>query len=321
VDTSSGTGRAPTYDVVIVGGGPAGLNAALVLARARRQVVVVDAGQPRNAAAREMHGFLTRDGISPLELLAAGRLELARYGVAFIEGRVVAAEAVQPSPAYPHQTGFTLETKEGNRLVGRKLLLATGVSDDVPELPGVRECYGRTVHHCPYCDGWEHRGKHLLAVANTAKESVGLGLSLRSWSDTVTVLTNGMPADDRGRRKLHANGIKLREEPVLAVRHTNGQLHSVELAAGEPVRADALFFNTAARANATEILRVLGCEMDPKGVACSSGKQKTNVPGLYLAGDADGDVQFVIVAAAEGATAAVAINRELQQEDRSLSEG
>ena len=304
------------YDAVVVGGGPAGLNAALMLGRACRQVVVIDAGRPRNSAARQMHGFLGRDGTHPSELLAAGREEVGRYGVEMIGDLVSSAEIIDKSATYPYESGFAITTSQGRRLASRKLLLATGVWDELPDLPGVKECYGTTVHHCPYCDGWEHRGKHLLAFATTAKGSIGLGLSLRGWSEKVTVLTNGQDVSRRERRRLCNNEIAFREEVVLGFKQSAGRLEAVQLAGGEYVVADAMFFNTAMRPNSAELLRDLGCRLDGNGLARTRGKQKTNVKGLYLAGDADGDVQFVIVAAAEGATAAVAINRELQDEDR-----
>ena len=305
------------YDVVIVGGGPAGLSAALLLGRSCRRVLVIDAGRPRNAAARELHGFLSRDGATPQELKRLGRTEVAKYGVEIIDDSATTAECVCRSSQHPFKTGFQLKTRGGKAFTCRKLLFATGLCDEIPDFPGVRECYGNSVHHCPYCDGWEHHGEHLLAYGKGAKEAAGLGLSLRGWSEHVTVLTDGDALHMDDKKDLDRNQVDYSEESIVRFVHSDGKLQGVELKQGGIVSATAMFFNTARNAHCN-LPRSLGCEFDDDGTACTSGKQKTNLPGLYLAGDADGDVQFVIVAAAEGATAAVAINRELQDEDRGM---
>src|SRR5688500_1184089 len=160
------------YDVVIVGGGPAGLSAALVLGRCRRRVLLCDAGTPRNARARELHGYLTRDGIAPLELLRAGRGELRPYGVELREVRV-ADIAIAPD-------GFTVSLAEGPGIDARTVLIAGGVTDRLPDVPGLDECYGISAHHCPYCDGWEEREKTLTVIGNGAS-GTGLALALKTW--------------------------------------------------------------------------------------------------------------------------------------------
>ena len=303
------------YDVIIVGGGPAGLSAALMLGRARRKVIVIDAGKPRNAAAKHFHGYLGRDGQSPRDLLSDGRKEVARYGVELLDDVTTAADALPQSPNQPFATAFVVRTEGGKSLFGRKILFATGMCDEIPDLPGFRECYGASVHHCPYCDGWEHRDKHLLAYAEDAEKAVGLALALRGWSDRVTALTNGMPLSDDERNSLTKNAIGYREETVVRLLHDGQQLSGVNLGPGGVLEADALFFNTNQRSHC-DLPRCLGCTFDQETDDGTHEKQRTNVSGLFLAGDADGDVQFVIVAAGEGATAAVAINRELQEEDR-----
>ena len=310
---------ADIYDVIIVGGGPAGLSAALVLGRACRRVLVIDSGQPRNAAAREMHGYLGHDGIRPRDLLDIGRKEIARYGVEFVQDRACQAESAPKSGDQPFRTGFRIETEKGRSALCRKLLFATGMCDELPDLPGIKECYGVSVHHCPYCDGWEHRGKQLAALGQTASAAAGLGLSLRTWSKAVTVLTNGEALDEKSKTQLKKNGIASCQERIRRFVHEGETLQAVELDSGERLELDAVFFSTTQREHC-DLPRKLGCRFEEtktaEVVATSPKKKCTNVPGLFLAGDADGDVQFVIVASAEGATAAVAINRELQDEDQ-----
>lgn len=298
------------HDVIIIGGGPAGLSAALVLGRARRDVLVIDAGRPRNAASREMHGYLSRDGIAPAELLEIGREEIERYGVRFIRGEATGASklgAGRFSVTYASEGG-------GGTAESRRLLLAIGVVDDVPRIEGIDELYGVSVHHCPYCDGWEHNDERLVAYGK-GDAAVGLALMLRTWSERVTACTDGeMPSKEKA-AQAQSNGIGIRTERVTRLRGKEGRLESVDFETGATIEADALFFNT--RQKVTEgIAKKLGCKFKDNGGVETSDRQCTNIKGLYLAGDADKDVQFVIVAAAEGAIAAVSINRELQDEDR-----
>jgi len=301
-------------DVLIVGGGPAGLGAALILGRARRSVVVVDAGRPRNAAARSMHGFSTRDGINPREFLDLARKELAKYGVELLADEVEAVEKSAPShPRY--QTAFTAATISGRRFLARKVLFATGTCDDVPGLPGVAACYGATVHHCPYCDGWEHRDRRLSAFSSEADKAVGLGLLLLGWSKDVTVLTHGSPPSQEDRKKASANGLRIVESKVARLLHEGEVLRGVAFDDGSSIEADALFFNTG-QSQTCDLPQKLGCKVDRLELLKATDKQQSGIPGVFLAGDAEGDVQFVIVAAAEGAKAAVAINKELQEEER-----
>jgi thioredoxin reductase len=306
------------FDAVIIGGGPAGLSAALLLGRACRRVVLIDAGEPRNAAARELHGFLSRDGIPPRELLRLGRAEVERYGIVLIDDRVISAHCLCDRTAHAGGAGFSVQCASGREFTGRKLLFASGTCDTLPELPGIKECYGASVHHCPYCDGWEHRQQRLLACGDTADHAAGLGLALKTWSNRVLVLTNGEPLPQDQHDHLRANQISWREERVLRLVHDGDRLRAVELSIGEVIEADALFFNTP-QTPRCDLACQLGCQLDDAARVQTSDKQRTNVPGIFFAGDADGDVQFAIVAAAEGATAAVAINRELQDEDESAA--
>ena len=301
------------YEVIIVGGGPAGLSAALLLGRSCRRVLVCDSGHPRNAAARTMHGFLTRDGIAPAELLQLGRDELACYDVEFRQAEVVAARRRGEADAGGHELAFVVTLDNGEHLFCRKLLLTTGLRDELPAIEGLQPLYGASVHHCPYCDAWEHRGQRLAAYGQGPAAS-GLALSLRTWSEHVTACTDGEPLDPEYQQHLRRNGIDWRQERVVRAVGEAGQLKRIEFDQGPPLECDALFFNTNT-VQQSELAAMLGCKTRDELVH-THGKQRTGVPGVFLAGDADGDVQFAIVAAAEGARAAVAINHELQDEDR-----
>ncbi|HZW10470.1 MAG TPA: NAD(P)/FAD-dependent oxidoreductase [Phycisphaerales bacterium] len=292
------------YDVVIVGGGPAGLSAALVLGRCRRRVAVCDARRPRNRRAEAVHGFITREGLPPLELLRLAREDVGAYGVEHREAEVTGG-ACEPDGT------FTVVLSTGERLHSRKLLLATGMRDEAPAIEGVDRFYGRSVHHCPYCDGWEHRDGSLAAYGK-GSAAVGLALALLTWSPRITACTDGEPIEDAERQRAHRHGIAIREERPVRL-EGGDRLERVVFASGEPLECSGLFFNTAQRQQ-SDLAERLGCTVR-HGAVQTTARQGTGVPGLFLAGDADKDVQFVIVAAGEGATAAVAINKELQEED------
>ncbi len=299
------------FDVAIVGGGPAGLSAAIVLARCRRTVVVFDDGKPRNYAAREVHGYLGLEGISPWNLREAGRKQALHYGATHVDGKVCRLQRVENSQHWP--TLFEVATETGEPILARKLLLATGVVDVLPNIANIEQYYGTTVHHCPYCDGWEHRDQHLVALGQ-GKRAVGLALMLRTWSDRVTACTQGEVITQDEARQLRQLGIEWREEVATALHGADGKLQEIAFTEGPPLACDALFFNTD-QYQRSLLPQYLGCELDAAGQIVTRGKQGTGSPGLFLAGDADGDVQFAIVAAAEGAIAATAIHRELQDED------
>jgi thioredoxin reductase len=291
------------YDVVVVGGGPAGLSAALVLGRCRRRVLVCDAGTPRNAVASALHCYLTRDGLPPLELLRIGREQLRPYDVELRDVRV--ADVTRSAD------GFVVTLEGAHAVHAHSILLATGVRDVLPEVAGIDECYGISVHHCPYCDGWEHSGK-TLAVIGQGAAAAGLALSLKTWSPRVVICSNGPARLTRVQQsQVKGQGVVVREERLERVSHTNGRVDALVLAAGERVPCEGIFF-TGRQVQQSELPRRLGCEFTRKGTVKTDHLGETCVPGIYVVGDASRDVQFVIVAAAEGAKAGVAINKALQ---------
>jgi thioredoxin reductase len=291
------------YDVVIAGGGPAGLSAALVLGRCGRRVLLCDSGTPRNGASRAVHGYLTRDGIAPLELLRLGREELEPYG---IEIRDIAVTDVQRAGE-----AFAVTLAESTQVHALAVLLATGVRDHVPAIPGLDACYGVSVHHCPYCDGWEHRGQS-LAVIGYGASGAGLALSLKTWTASVTLCTNG-PARLKSaqRAQLIGHQIPVREERIVGVEHQHGRISRLLFAKGDAVECEGAFFS-GGQAQQCDLPKRLGCEFTRKGTVKTDHLGETCVAGIFVVGDASRDVQFVVVAAAEGAKAGVAINKALQ---------
>jgi thioredoxin reductase len=301
-----------SFDVVIVGGGPAGLSAGLILGRCRRRVLICDTGRPRNAIAREVHGFLTRDGVEPSEITRIGREQLRNY-------ETVTFREIEIVDAAREGKGFLTTAVDGTTLISRKLLLATGVADRLPRVPGFDPLYGTSAFHCPYCDGWEVRDQP-LAVYGPGRRGYGLALELTVWSRDVVLCTDGpsgLAPDERTR--LSRLRIPLREEVVLGFEGTDGLLERVVFEGGPPLARKALFFNVGER-QASGLARKLGCEFTEKGAVATGTHEKTNVPGLYVAGDASRSVQLAIVAAAEGAEAAFAINTALIEEDLAAEE-
>ena len=295
------------YDCIVVGGGPAGLSAALVLGRCRRRVLVCDAGRPRNRRARAAHGFLTRDGIAPAELLRIANEQLAPYDS--VELR--AAEVVD---AVRDADGYEVWCADGSRLLCRKLLLATGVVDELPAIDGIEPLYGVSVHHCPYCDGWEWRDQ-AIAIYGRGEQAAGLAQALTAWSRDLLLCSDG-PAElpDRTMERLESLGIPVREERVVRLEGRDGKLQRIVFERGAPAERRALFFSTGQH-QASPLAARLGCAFTERGAVATGKCEATNVPGLYVCGDASKEVQFVVVAAAEGAEAAVAINKVLLEEE------
>ena len=293
-------------DVIIVGAGPAGLSAALVLGRACRQVLVFDAGKPRNYAARALHGFLSRDGVNPFELRRIGLEELQRYDTVRVEDAEVTHAERQPDGAFQVTLG------DGRQFTARRLLLATGVTDHLPDVPGLQEMYGRSVFHCPYCDAWELRGQP-LAVYGCNKRGYGLSVELLGWSRDVVLCSDGFcELDGDELTSLARNNIRVREDRIARLEGKDGVLERIVFENGDALARRALFFTTG-QAQASRLAQQLGCQFNEKGTVRTGPYETTHVPGLYVAGDASRNVQWVVVAAAEGAEAAYAISQDLIQ--------
>jgi thioredoxin reductase len=293
------------FDVIVIGGGPAGLSAALMLGRCRRRVLVCDAGQPRNRRSSALHGYLTRDGVQPTLFNDLGRNELGKYGIEFFP---LAATGVKRLTK-----GFRVSLADGHKEDARFLLIATGVVDKLPPLPGFDECYGRSVFHCPYCDGWEWRDRP-LAVFGRGLPAANLALGLRTWSRDLVLCSDGTSVDKALRARLARNGIDLRTERVAALDHREGALSAIRFVGGELLPRAALFFTTGQH-HQSDLAGRLGCSMNSRGTVKTGTLCDTNVPGVFVAGDASRDAQFVVVAAGEGVKAAVAINRALQRRE------
>ena len=296
------------YDVIIVGAGPAGLSAALMLGRCRRRVLLCDTGRPRNAASHAMHGFLSRDGMPPREFLRIAREQLQQYDT-------VEVRDMEVTVAECRDSRFHVELSDGSAFLSRKLLIATGVVDKLPDIPGFADLYGRSVFHCPYCDGWEVRDRP-LAIYGRGARGLGLSLELTGWSRDLVLCTDGPPeldADDLARLARH--GIPVRRERIVSLEGPE-RLEQIVFESGEPLARHALFFTTGQEQQSDLAIR-LGCHMNEKGTVHTGKYESTHLPGVYVAGDASRAVQWVVVAAAEGAEAAFSINTDLLKEDLS----
>ncbi|MFF8430109.1 NAD(P)/FAD-dependent oxidoreductase [Streptomyces sp. NPDC016566] len=295
-----------TYEVVVVGGGPAGLSAALVLGRARRRTLVVDAGEPRNAPSAHLQGYLSRDGMPPAEFLAVGREEIARYGVELVRDRAVDATRAED---------FTVVLASGRTLRARQLVVATGLKDELPPVPGLAERFGRDVIHCPYCHGWEARDR-ATGVLASSPTSVHQALMVTQWSKDVRFFLHEVRETelaDEDRRRLAAAGVTVVPGPVAEVLAEEDRLTGVRLADGMVHDCEVLY--VAPRAVPQNALLVrLGAELreTPFGsFPVLDERGLTTVPGLWAAGNAGGFAEQVVNAASRGYRAGAAINGEL----------
>ena len=292
-----------TYDVAVVGGGAAGLSAALVLGRARRKVAVVDAGRPRNGPAAHMQGFLSRDGMPPSDLLASARAEVLGYGVELVEDEVVEIT-----------TGFTLRLGSGSSIAARRVLVATGAVDELPDILGAHERWGRDFLHCPYCHGWEVRDQP-IGVLGIGPGSVDHAQLLRQWSGDVIFFAHTYPMTAGERAALDARDIPVIDGLVARLSIVDDRIAAVELTDGRSVPRTAVFIRPALHAHQDGLLAKLDCEVDAGGFARVDATGQSSVPGVWVAGNATNPRAQVITAAGEGSAAAIAINADLVEED------
>jgi thioredoxin reductase len=302
------------YDVVVIGGGAAGLNGGLMLARARRSVVVVDAGEPRNGPAEAVHGLLGHDGRPPAELLARGREEVRRYGGQVIEGEVVAASR--------EGDGFVVTLSDGRSTRARRLLVTTGLTDQLPDVAGVAERWGQDVLHCPYCHGWEVRDQ-TIGVLGSGPMSVHQALLFRQWSGDVTYISHTVPPTDDQAEELAARGIQVLTGTASALETDGRRLTGVRLTDGTvvPVEAVVVAPRMVARAG---FLSGLGLQTSehPNGVGehvPADPTGRTEVDGVWVAGNVTDVSAQVGGAAASGAAAAAQINADLVVEETRLA--
>jgi thioredoxin reductase len=294
------------YDVVIIGGGAAGLSAALVLSRARRRVLVVDAGSPRNAPAAHMQGFLSRDGMPPADLLSTGREEVRGYGGTVSAGTV--KDLVRCG-----RDGFQVLLADGDRVSARKLLVATGLRDELPNIPGLADRWARDVLHCPYCHGWEVRDQQLGVVWN-GPDTVRYAQIIRQWSHDVVLFAPRETLTPAQHSQLVARAIGVVEGVVAEVLSNRDQLTGVQMDDGRIIPRAALFVPPRFVPN-TSLLIGLGCDLDERGWVITGTTGATSVAGVWVAGNLANPRAQVITAAGEGSAAAIAINADLVDED------
>ncbi|MEK4978259.1 NAD(P)/FAD-dependent oxidoreductase [Bacillus sp. FSL K6-6540] len=294
------------HDVVIIGGGPAGLNAALVLGRARKDVVLIDEGKPRNRVTRETHGFLTRDGTSPSEFRRIAREQITAYpSVRFVENTAAAAEGVDGD--------FRITTGEGTIYRSKKLLFAVGKKDSPLDINGLADVYGKSAFVCPYCDGWELRDQPLVVIAKGAG-ALHFAKVIAGWSDRYTICTNGPDElTDEQRQELKDHDVSLFNSPIHRIESNEGMVRQVVLEDGAVIPCTGIFF-APKLVPGSELPAAVGCDINEGGSVVIDAFGKTSVPGIYSAGDAATEMYQAIAAASMGAMAAASINGELLNE-------
>ncbi len=307
------------YDVVVVGGGAAGLSGALALSRARRSVLVVDGGQPRNAPAAHLHNYLAREGVTPTEFLAVGRAEVTGYGAQIISGRVAAVARLDSQDEHG---GFRVVLSEGDSVYARRLLVTTGLVDDLPAVPGVAERWGRDVLHCPYCHGWEVRDQ-AIGILGTGPMAAHTALLFRQWSADVTLFQHtAPPLSEEQAEQLAARGITVVDGVVAALDIHDDTLTGVRLRSGAFIPRQAVVVSPRLRARA-EVLTSLGLDAVDFEVGGhvfgayvpADAMGATTVPGVWVAGNVADPQSQVISAAAAGLKVGAGINADLIAED------
>jgi thioredoxin reductase len=300
-----------TYDVAVIGGGPAGLSAALWLARYLHSVVVVDSGDPRNWETRGINGFLGAHSIRSPELRKRGRADAEKYGAKLIDDKVETAKKLDDDC-------YRLKLAKGDTIDARRLLLAIGLQDKWPDIPGLADCYGETAHVCPDCDGFETRDENTVVIGS-GKKAVGMALSLTTWTDKIVICTNGEKAgmDAELLQKLKKLNIPVLEQSVTCIKSNDGEIKCIELGDGMSLDCERLYF-AIGQYPSDDLGKELGCTRDDVGRIVIDERNHTTVKNVYAAGDIAPGPQMAIAAAASGAIAALAIHQSLVPEERRL---
>ncbi|MCY7674836.1 NAD(P)/FAD-dependent oxidoreductase [Bacillus safensis] len=293
-------------DCAIIGGGPAGLSAALVVGRGRKQVIVFDDELPRNRVTQESHGFITNDGMTPFEIRQAGEADLQKYpNIKIKRNRIVDIQKKEES--------FTLLTHEGDAFEAKKIILATGLQDILPEIEGIHDVYGKTLFSCPFCDGWELKDKALALIAENQR-TLHMAKLLSNWTKDLIVFTNGHVLAEEDKALLTAHSIQVIDVPIVSIDHDNGQLRALQLANGEIVRREGGFVASEFKQSAP-FAEKLGCQMTKNAGIETDILGRTTVSGVFACGDNLGGPAQLVLAAAAGSQAGMGVIHELVQEE------
>ncbi|KAB3537529.1 pyridine nucleotide-disulfide oxidoreductase [Bacillus safensis] len=293
-------------DCAIIGGGPAGLSAALVVGRGRKQVIVFDDELPRNRVTQESHGFITNDGMTPFEIRRAGEADLQKYpNIKIKRSRIVDIQKKEER--------FTLLTHEGDTFKAKKIILATGLQDILPEIEGIHDVYGKTLFSCPFCDGWELKDKALALIAENQR-ALHMAKLLSNWTKDLIVFTNGHVLAEEDKVLLTAHSIQVIDVPIVSIDQDNGQLRSLQLANGETVKREGGFVASEFKQSAP-FAEKLGCQMTKNTGIETDILGRTTVSGVFACGDNLGGPAQLVLAAAAGSQAGMGVIHELVQEE------
>ncbi|MBR0603167.1 NAD(P)/FAD-dependent oxidoreductase [Bacillus safensis] len=293
-------------DCAIIGGGPAGLSAALVVGRGRKQVIVFDDELPRNRVTQESHGFITNDGMTPFEIRKAGEADLQKYpNIQIKRSRI--------NDIQKREEFFTLLTHEGDTFEAKKIILATGLQDILPEIEGIHDVYGKTLFSCPFCDGWELKDKALALIAENQR-ALHMAKLLSNWTKDLIVFTNGHVLAEEDKSLLTAHSIQVIDVPIVSIDHDNGQLRALQLENGEAVKREGGFVASEFKQSAP-FAEKLGCQMTENAGIETDILGRTTVSGVFACGDNLGGPAQLVLAAAAGSQAGMGVIHELVQEE------